>query len=710
MGRERKSVLQSKVAHRILVLFVLSAVIPVGALAAVVLTKGSSRLRDDGVSRLQHACKQKGMAAFQRLQFLDAELRMAIESGAKELGGAAGSGPHTRLLDVAWIGPSASTHALFGGSGFPPDLTADQHEHLAQGKPLLLTDPAASTSRATYLVRAVDPSDTNSTTVWVKLSVDDLLEFESLVRERKLAVLDASGDPMLASIPVPATLTDAARPGAAGASLGVFQCEVGNEEYVGAFWTLFLKVEFGTPGLSIVLSEPQALMEAPIHDFEQALMLSIILSIAVVTLLSITLIRRTLGPISVLQAGTRRLIAHDFDHRVEVRSDDEFRELAQSFNTMAESMGHHIESLESMGEVQRAILASLDESGIAASFLTRVPALVECKSAGVLLVHADGGGAESYVLDYERKPRLRSGRLAPSLLDALGPDVESLLVESPFSDFQLLETFATDGVDQLVLLPIHVDGHLAAVVVLGTSAGHEPPADDIARLRNLSGQVTVALANARLVTQLESLNWGALSALARAIDAKSPWTRGHSDRVMRLACRMGEFLGLGGDELHTLRRGALLHDVGKIGSPAEILEKPDRLTDEEFEIMKQHVELGLRILEPVPAFEDILPIVLEHHERCDGSGYPAGKSGEAIDPLARIVAVADCFDALRSDRPYRKGLAVPKALDIIRGEAGTLLDEDAVAALVRVVETDPDVLLDRRVSHLMDLEPEGVPS
>jgi len=684
----RRSVLQSKVARRILFLFVVSALLPLGVLAAVVLTTGSTRLRQEGVRQLQQACKARGMAACERLQLLDAEMRMAIPDGTAQVEGVT----TVRAVAMGYVGVGQTKHEFFGEGGTVPALSNTQWDHLGKDRPLVVTSGDASGSAVSYLVRAIDPAQSRGETLWARLRVDDLLDFETLSYTRRLAILDSKGRPMAASVAPPLAMTAAAQESGALASRAAFEWNEQDEAFVGTAWQLFLKVEFGTPGWTFVLSESRSAMEAPILAFEQALILSIILSLAVISLVSIVQIRRTLGPIASLHAGTRMLTTQQFDHRVLVNSGDEFEELADSFNTMAERTGHHLRALQAMGDVQRSILATHKTSAIIASFLSRVPELIECVSAGVLLVKTKDGLVDAYLRVEDSAPRHLEGRLASSLLQSLGTDVESHVLERAQLGYGLLAGFGATGVDRLTLLPIHIDGELEAVIVVGCERSVQPPSEDVARVRGLSGQMAVALANARLMGELEQLNWGAIRALARAIDAKSPWTQGHSDRVTNLACRMGEALRVSEEELQTLRRGALLHDVGKIGSPAELLEKQDRLTDDEFERMKEHVRLGARIVQPIGAFRDALPIVLQHHERLDGSGYPAGLRGEEISYLARIVAVADSFDAICSDRPYRKGAPVSKALDIIRAEAGTTLDEDAVAALVYVVKNQPDVL------------------
>jgi len=132
-----------------------------------------------------------------------------------------------------------------------------------------------------------------------------------------------------------------------------------------------------------------------------------------------------------------------------------------------------------------------------------------------------------------------------------------------------------------------------------------------------------------------------------------------------------------------------LHDIGKIGTPAELLNKTGRLSDREYDIMRQHPGTGERILEPIDAFAAVLPIVKQHHEHFNGKGYPDGLSGDGIDLGARIMAVADVYDALSSDRPYRSGLDQKQVLELIQKDAGSQFDPKVVAALMEVLEQDP---------------------
>ncbi len=178
---------------------------------------------------------------------------------------------------------------------------------------------------------------------------------------------------------------------------------------------------------------------------------------------------------------------------------------------------------------------------------------------------------------------------------------------------------------------------------------------------------------------------GVISSLTRAIDAKSRWTAGHSERVARAAVRLGEALGLPAAQLYTLRVAALLHDAGKMGVSESVLDKPGRLEPEELAAIKRHPELGASILEGIRSFESVTPAVLYHHERWDGGGYPAGLSGESIPLLARVIAVADVWDAISEDRPYRRAFEPREALRFMEDQAGLLFDPAVVGVFLEEV-------------------------
>lgn len=189
--------------------------------------------------------------------------------------------------------------------------------------------------------------------------------------------------------------------------------------------------------------------------------------------------------------------------------------------------------------------------------------------------------------------------------------------------------------------------------------------------------------------RLERAIFQSLLGLANALEAKDPYTRGHSTRVAELARQLALRLGLPRPATETIAQAALLHDLGKIGVPEGILRKAGALTEEEWEIMRRHPVTGAQIVAPLEFFDDGAIIVRHHHERLDGSGHPDGLKGQAIPLGARIVAVADVYDALTSHRPYRARLTHAEAIHVLLRERGRTLDEHLVSLFVDMLETPP---------------------
>ncbi len=179
---------------------------------------------------------------------------------------------------------------------------------------------------------------------------------------------------------------------------------------------------------------------------------------------------------------------------------------------------------------------------------------------------------------------------------------------------------------------------------------------------------------------------GTVKSLAAAIDGKDPYTRGHSERVSRISVAIAQRLGLSDSECEQIRISALLHDVGKIAIDDKILKKPASLTDDEFEIMKQHPQKGYKIMSQIGAMKEFLPGMYMHHEMVDGNGYPQGLRGDEIPLMAKIVAVADTFDAMTTDRPYQQAMQFEHAVDRIRSLVGTRYDESVVEAFTEACE------------------------
>ena len=204
-------------------------------------------------------------------------------------------------------------------------------------------------------------------------------------------------------------------------------------------------------------------------------------------------------------------------------------------------------------------------------------------------------------------------------------------------------------------------------------------------IKIFASQIAVALENSRLNEEMDSFFTNVIKALSEAIEAKDKYTRGHTDRVSRLSVQIGEKMGLSHQQLKILELSAILHDVGKIGVPEAILNKKSRLTQDEYVEIKKHAAIGAQIIAPIKQFTEIKEGVLHHHERYDGFGYPSGLKGDNIPLIARIISIADTFDTLTTERPYKKAYSKKEAIKEIAKCSGTQFDPKVVKIFNKVI-------------------------
>lgn len=209
---------------------------------------------------------------------------------------------------------------------------------------------------------------------------------------------------------------------------------------------------------------------------------------------------------------------------------------------------------------------------------------------------------------------------------------------------------------------------------------------DTELLKALANQVAVAIENAKLYNELKETLYEIVFALADTIEKRDPYTGGHTKRVMDYCVAIGKELGFNKDEIENLKLAAILHDIGKIGIRDAVLLKETHLSEEEFITIKNHTIFGAEILQHVKKLDTIIPGVKYHHERFDGTGYPEELKGDEIPLIARIIAVADTFDAMITDRPYRKGRSFEAAILELKNKAGKQFDPFVVASFIKVFE------------------------
>ena len=251
---------------------------------------------------------------------------------------------------------------------------------------------------------------------------------------------------------------------------------------------------------------------------------------------------------------------------------------------------------------------------------------------------------------------------------------------------QQLQQIAAAGF--ILCCPIVVKSRLIGLLLLGERLhGNGFTQLDMEMLASLSSSAGIAIENARLYNELQETYLATIKAFVNTIEAKDPYTRGHTERVAEYATSIAEGMGFTPEDVETVRFGAILHDIGKLGVYEQILWKPTELDEEEWKIVKSHPEMGASILSGIRFLEKAIDIVRHHHERLDGKGYPDSLQGEALSLNARIVCVADSFDAMTSDRPYRDALPVKEAISQMERKSGTQFDR-------RVVETFRQLITD----------------
>jgi HD-GYP domain-containing protein (c-di-GMP phosphodiesterase class II) len=296
-------------------------------------------------------------------------------------------------------------------------------------------------------------------------------------------------------------------------------------------------------------------------------------------------------------------------------------------------------------------------------------------------------------------------RLADQLLTTLGERKSCLLINDLKSDkgYQWL----AESARQLIAVPLQRGDEVLGCLFGLDKANGDFDSVDAKLLTSIANESAIYLENAMLFGDLHDLMMGLLHSLTSAVDAKDAYTCGHSERVALLSRHLATKLSIPDTEVEHVYMAGLLHDVGKIGIPESVLQKTGRLTVEEFEQIKKHPLIGARILDDVKQLEDIIPGVLHHHERYDGNGYPAGLRGRDIPLMGRVICLADCFDAMTSNRTYRKALPLEVALAEIRRCSGTQFDPSLADMFLSITPDQFRLLLrdhEQQAKKLLELQ------
>ncbi|GAB4411892.1 MAG: HD domain-containing protein [Thermodesulfovibrionales bacterium] len=343
--------------------------------------------------------------------------------------------------------------------------------------------------------------------------------------------------------------------------------------------------------------------------------------------------------------------------------------------------------LKTFIHVSSLINSTLDPHEIRERTINALTTLLDAEAGSLLLVDEETGELFFEVATGEKGGRLRKVRLkrGEGIAGWVAEHDEPVIANDAPSDPRFFKTadqqsgFVTKSI---ICVPVISKGKIVGVIEGINKISGEFSEDDLESMNFLSDQVAIAIENARLYKELKDAFYGTVEALAEVIELRDPYTGGHTKRVMDYSMIIGSYMGLDKKEMENLRLAAILHDIGKIGIRDDVLLKQEDLDADGLIKMRMHPHYGAEILSRVKQLRDVIPGVRDHHERYDGEGYPGGIKGDDIPIIARIISLADTFDAMTTDRPYRKGLDYEEAVREIERCSATQFDQAVVNAFL----------------------------
>ncbi len=358
---------------------------------------------------------------------------------------------------------------------------------------------------------------------------------------------------------------------------------------------------------------------------------------------------------------------------------------------MATDSPEKIKQLNTLIELSALINSSMDIAEIRKRAIEAATKLVNTEAGSLLFLDEETGDLYFDVAIGEKGEKVKTIRLkkGQGIAGWVAEHDEPVIINNVELDprfFKGADEKSGFTTKNMICVPIKTKDKLVGVLQAINKKNGVFNTDDLDLLTGLSNQVAIAIENARLYDELRETFYATIHALAETIEKRDPYTGGHTKRVMNYSLAIGRIMGLSKKEMINLKLAAILHDIGKIGIRDNVLLKNDRLDYDEFKIIAMHTVYGAEILNHIRQIKDIVPGVKYHHEKYDGSGYPDGLQGNDIPVIARIIAVADTFDAMTTDRPYRKGLSFDEAFEELKKMAGTQFDPNVVNAFFRACE------------------------
>jgi diguanylate cyclase (GGDEF)-like protein/PAS domain S-box-containing protein/putative nucleotidyltransferase with HDIG domain len=363
-----------------------------------------------------------------------------------------------------------------------------------------------------------------------------------------------------------------------------------------------------------------------------------------------------------------------------------------------DALQHRLAELEALHAVSAALRSARTRNEVLPILLDEALAVMETETGAVWLYHPDSGELRIAA----RRGRFHESDEAPmkpgaGIVGAVFASAQTHVSAESRNDAAACGTMREQAPRSWskVCVPIRTGSEMVGVLFVSVPPPRRIASEEVNLLESLAGMAGAAIDNAQLFDNLQRANLdltiaydSTIEGWSRALDLRDRQTEGHTLRVTEITMQLARAAGIDETEFVHIRRGALLHDIGKMGVPDDILLKPDKLTDDEWVVMRKHPQLAFDMSAPITHLKPALDIPYCHHERWDGTGYPRGLKGEQIPPAARLFAVVDVWDALRSDRPYREAWPEEKVLEHIKAGSGTHFDPQAVELFMRMMNAD----------------------
>ncbi len=434
----------------------------------------------------------------------------------------------------------------------------------------------------------------------------------------------------------------------------------------------------------------------PIIDKQLPFFKLTVLLVVLLSLASFDLIRRSMVALSSFSSNAKQIASGNYSQKVKVNDRGEIGDLANSFNTLTDKLQNKIKELESSKRLLQNILNKIGSAVTSTRGIENLLELVlqtlangiDAKS-GAIFIFEEGKSGFMMKVSYNMSDNLRKLNIDPEkglisrVVGLKKLEVAFDLSTNAAADFEYRKNLAKDSI---MAAPLIYKDKVHGIVMVCDKMSHKTfNKDDIVLLSNVTAQLAVAVENHELNLDAEKTYLETITALAVAVEAKDSYSRGHIDRVAGYMERLGKAMKLDEETMKILKSGAILHDVGKIGVRDDVLKKQGALNKEEQKEMEQHVIIGVNIIKPIRHMSTLCDLVRYHQELYDGTGYPDGLKGKEIPLSARMLKICDSYDAMTTDRPYRKGMDKESAKKELRAKSGTDFDPKVLEEFIKII-------------------------